>query len=1150
MLGTLLPLGGLALVLAQELRITAVKVDPTNRLMVEGETDPSSTNVLLKGTSVTNINTPAATNQAAANGLVQFSVPMPDAEAFFRIQRSTSGPSPLATIVETSPAIGESGVSVTRETIVRFSAPLAGNTAVGTNNFYATVGARRLLSRVELSSDRRTATLFYLEPLPGSTRIYAVFDGTGISDHLGHPLDADGDGQVGGQLPITFDTATLTPIAGTAIIGRVFRSDLKPGEVSKDNIVEMPLAGVQIEVIGQEQDIRTRTDAMGNFRLDPSPAGRFFVRIDGRTATNGVRDANLPWSERDYYPAIEKAWEAVAGRSDNLAGCPPGFTNCEGIIYLPLIKRGTLRPISAVQETVITFPPEVVAQNPALDGVEIMIPPNALVGENGVRGGMIGIAPVSPDRLPEPLPPGLNHVLDITVQTDGPQNFDRPVPVRFPNLPDPVTGKKLAPGEKSALWSFNHDKGKWEIVGSMTVSADGNFVETDPGVGIRQPGWHGSMPGVDAHGGRYGGGGGGGCGGCTTTCVTGNLSGGKVVASAAQVCAGTGFSFTANGVVDSGGKKITVCCSGVPCKCITTTTDIPPGPFSYKWEITRDGTVISSGTGPEAAVSNPEAGVYACRFTTKSQRECPPPDYTLPAGRSVTVGDSEPKPNDIDCDGISNGSDTDVDGDGIPNRSDPDIDGDGMPNNEDDDMDGDGIPNDQDPDPDGPDAECSISITGPNQVCVGQSISLHATENPTGGTLGWSIALGQSLAQFTSDISVENVTLQGIAVGEVTVQVTYQPPGVDSPDGRCTHTFQISVVQPMIKIVSASTPRTWDNNENLYSFISTETVRLQTSVSNACQAQVQWTITGTFAAGGQGWQFDNQNSSFSFIPDTLAGFRQFRIERLTAGSREPNEPVGFDIRARLIDPTSGTTLAESVLSDQPPDVGRLRQDVNDTLRQEYVDYQQTYPNSFFAPLPLRNAVNSTPSALPANVIDQTTTSNGLNGGNYTPESSARAHAYLETGAAQILNSLAEHFSSTIALTSGYRNPQRQNEVATAVDSRHQYGDAVDVRPHPHPNDIVDSNTRARTWLTFYNAARQSGAKRILFEPRGGGKEFVVLSGGSFPDLDTIDNATGAAGGDGLPDNRTFAALGGLNAYNVMSGRAGGNVVGLLHLDNK
>ena len=69
--------------------------------------------------------------------------------------------------------------------------------------------------------------------------------------------------------------------------------------------------------------------------------------------------------------------------------------------------------------------------------------------------------------------------LVITIQTDGALNFDRPVPVRFPNLPNPKTGKKLPPGAKSALWSFNHDTGQWDVIGPMTVTTDGNCFNGD-----------------------------------------------------------------------------------------------------------------------------------------------------------------------------------------------------------------------------------------------------------------------------------------------------------------------------------------------------------------------------------------------------------------------------------------------------------------------------------------------------------------------------------------------------------------------------------------------------------------------------------------------------------------------------------------------
>ncbi len=40
------------------------------------------------------------------------------------------------------------------------------------------------------------------------------------------------------------------------------------------------------------------------------------------------------------------------------------------------------------------------------------------------------------------------------------------------------------------LFSFNHDSGEWEVVGTGTVSEDGLSIVSDPGKGILAPGWH------------------------------------------------------------------------------------------------------------------------------------------------------------------------------------------------------------------------------------------------------------------------------------------------------------------------------------------------------------------------------------------------------------------------------------------------------------------------------------------------------------------------------------------------------------------------------------------------------------------------------------------------------------------------------------
>lgn len=399
--------------------------------------------------------------------------PMTDETRFYRLRLPT-----VNRLAGVSPKPGETGVAVTRESIVRFTRPLAATASLATADFHAEADGRRLLARVELAADRAAATLFPLEHLPASARIRVRLRGDGLADADGLDLDADGDGAPGGTAVWSYSTAGITPLTGTAVSGHVFASERNPDGSNR------PLEGVTITVDGAEETLRTTTDARGFFLLNPCPAGRFFVHVDGRTAVGSA------WPGGAYYPFIGKAWEASPGRTNHLAGGT-------GEIFLPLVPAGALREVSPTVPTPITFNPEVVAANPALAGVQIVVPPNALLADSGVRGGRVGMAPVPPDRLPEPLPPGLDMPLVITIQTDGPQNFAEPVPVRFPNLADPVTGSRLPPGAKSGLWSFNHDTGRWELQGPMTVSADGDFLDSDPGVGVRQPGWHGVNPGSD-----------------------------------------------------------------------------------------------------------------------------------------------------------------------------------------------------------------------------------------------------------------------------------------------------------------------------------------------------------------------------------------------------------------------------------------------------------------------------------------------------------------------------------------------------------------------------------------------------------------------------------------------------------------------------
>ena len=395
-----------------------------------------------------------------------------------------SGTRPI-TLAESSPRHGEGGVAVTRETILRFDGPIDPASATS-GAVFAEFGGETVDAILYPSADGKRLTLFYSRALPASSTVRVIVDGDLLRDGAGGKVDGDGDGQPGGAAVIEFSTLGLTFVPGTSVCGRVFASEL--ASTSEGEPVNFPLAGVVITVDGVDPNaLSAVTDAMGDFRLEPAPSGGFFVHIRGYTA-EGVPPGS-------YYPAVGKAWEAVPGEETKV-----------GDVFLPEIKPGTLQTVSTTAETRVCFAESVLAELPPwYRDICLTVPPGALLLDPNFAGetpvGQIGIAPVDPSRLPAPLPAGLDPPLVITVQTDGAENFDSPVPICFPNLPDPKTGMVLPPGSKTALWSFNHDSGIWEVVGPMTVSADGRTACTDPGTGIKGPGWHTAIPGVPAGGG-------------------------------------------------------------------------------------------------------------------------------------------------------------------------------------------------------------------------------------------------------------------------------------------------------------------------------------------------------------------------------------------------------------------------------------------------------------------------------------------------------------------------------------------------------------------------------------------------------------------------------------------------------------------------
>ncbi len=372
-----------------------------------------------------------------------------------------------------SPAHGEDHVNVVRETIVRFNDAIDPATLT-TEALRLTAAGKAIAGRIVVSSTERFATFFLDEPLPASTEVQATLDGNRVKGRDGFPIDADGDGLPGGVFTAKFRTLPLTRIPGTKVWG--FLKDAYTGE---------PIVGATIRVDGFPE-ANAVTDVTGRYDLIDMPAPTFFVHIDGSTATSAPPGR--------AYPVVGKPFPSIPGQTMQM-----GMNGVPMDLFLPTMAMADITPLSTTEPTEVGFGAQGIAQlqamfpevNPSVwQRTHVTIAPAGATDDHGNAATEALIIPVPPDRLPGPLPPGVNPSLVISIQPLGATNFDPPAPVVFPNL------EGLEPGEKSLIFSFNHDAGRWDVAGSGTVSADGLMIHSDPGVGIFAPGWHTTQPGT------------------------------------------------------------------------------------------------------------------------------------------------------------------------------------------------------------------------------------------------------------------------------------------------------------------------------------------------------------------------------------------------------------------------------------------------------------------------------------------------------------------------------------------------------------------------------------------------------------------------------------------------------------------------------
>jgi len=377
----------------------------------------------------------------------------------------------ITTILSVSPQDGENRVSINREVIVRFSR-LIDPVSLTENTFYLVANGERITGRTVVSSDGNVVTFFPDTPFGGSTAIRLMIDGEQLVDVNGRKVDANGNNYPGGMGEFDFITIPLNRISGTNVSGFVYDANRVDG---LGNNIPIENAVITVEGI---PGLQVTTDENGFFILEDTPAPEFYVSINatGSPAPIGA-----------HYGSVRKSFHSVAGHTVQLEHNGQPFD-----VFLPLIHDSDSIPVVSHQTTNATFGsqalntltqirPEIPVSEWEL--LQVVIPPNSIFYDDGSPATEVTIIPLAPDRIPGPIPKGLNPSIVFTVDANGATNVDGYAQLIYPNV------HNLPPGEKRLVWSFDHDAGKWITTGTVTVSTDGSVMVSDADSGVKTLGW-------------------------------------------------------------------------------------------------------------------------------------------------------------------------------------------------------------------------------------------------------------------------------------------------------------------------------------------------------------------------------------------------------------------------------------------------------------------------------------------------------------------------------------------------------------------------------------------------------------------------------------------------------------------------------------
>jgi hypothetical protein len=218
-----------------------------------------------------------------------------------------------------------------------------------------------------------------------------------------------------------------------------------------------PIPGITMHIEGTTR--KAQTNEQGRFVITSAPVGPIHLVADGSSA-----------SVAGEFPNLSYRMVTIAG-VDNPLPSP---------IYMVKLntKEAVFAGRDAVELTLEKFP-----------GFKLEIAKNSVTFPDGAREGYVSVTAVNASAVPMAPPNGMQPQFIVTIQPTG-TRFDEPARLSLPN----VDGHP--PGAQVEMYSYDHDLEEFVSIGLGTVSEDGSFIRSNPGVGVVKAGWHcSSQPG-------------------------------------------------------------------------------------------------------------------------------------------------------------------------------------------------------------------------------------------------------------------------------------------------------------------------------------------------------------------------------------------------------------------------------------------------------------------------------------------------------------------------------------------------------------------------------------------------------------------------------------------------------------------------------